>query len=334
MPAPNSQTFIYQLVATNTLLALLATCLSLLVAPTHTPKLRTPILCMIGAQTAVGAVLLFLRTRRSTPHPHSTAHRSSTLALHTRPPRRPLAAGAERVRTVPHPLRRSHLAFSRHDSAVPPPPVCVFLFVAGIRTDNQYRKQSSTAFPDMIPIRRSLASLQYENQLLRIRVNETSRENEALRARMRAALRSDLGTSTPSAVPLSGKPSSKLATSAAAAAAASSPGAVVATAATSSRALAERFHASTEFTRERARAVASDGRLILSFVNRVRLDFADSFVVHLRRLGLTNWLVGATDRTALRELRHKGVPCFDMSTNLPEGQLWASRPLAPFRARS
>ena len=41
-------------------------------------------------------------------------------------------------------------------------------------------------------------------------------------------------------------------------------------------------------------------------VNRIRLDFADSFVYHTRRLKLSNWLIGATDRTALRELRRKG----------------------------
>ena len=48
-------------------------------------------------------------------------------------------------------------------------------------------------------------------------------------------------------------------------------------------------------------------------------------MAHVRGLGLSNWLVGATDNTALRELQRASTPCFDMSTNLPEGEWpWGS----------
>ena len=53
-----------------------------------------------------------------------------------------------------------------------------------------------------------------------------------------------------------------------------------------------------------------------------RLDFAATWSAYMRRLGLTNWMVGATDATALRALLETGVPCFDLHTSLPEGE-WA-----------
>ena len=42
----------------------------------------------------------------------------------------------------------------------------------------------------------------------------------------------------------------------------------------------------------------------------------------MREIGLSNWLVGATDQRTLRSLRRAGVPCFGMKTALPEGE-WA-----------
>ena len=40
---------------------------------------------------------------------------------------------------------------------------------------------------------------------------------------------------------------------------------------------------------------------------------------------MSNWLVGATDKPALKALLKEGMPCFDMSTNLPEGEWpWGS----------
>ena len=83
---------------------------------------------------------------------------------------------------------------------------------------------------------------------------------------------------------------------------------------------------SSALTEERARVAAGPaGKLLLTFVNRIRLDFATTWVSHVRRLKMTNWLVGATDVKALRSLRRSGVPCFSMRTRLPEGEWdWGS----------
>ena len=81
--------------------------------------------------------------------------------------------------------------------------------------------------------------------------------------------------------------------------------------------------ASDKFTEAHARSVAGPSKqLLLTFVNRIRLDFALTWAAHVRELGLSNWLVGATDQRTLRSLRRAGVPCFGMKTALPEGE-WA-----------
>ena len=79
-------------------------------------------------------------------------------------------------------------------------------------------------------------------------------------------------------------------------------------------------------TEARALAVAGPRKqIILTFVNRVRLDFATTWVHHVVRLGLTNWLVGATDDGALSGLKGMRVPCFSMQTNLPQAEWdWGS----------
>ena len=70
-------------------------------------------------------------------------------------------------------------------------------------------------------------------------------------------------------------------------------------------------------TQERVDVIAGPRRqLIMTFVNRVRLDFARTWTHHVMRLSLTNWLVGATDERALSGLRAMGVPRFSMRTNL------------------
>ena len=92
-------------------------------------------------------------------------------------------------------------------------------------------------------------------------------------------------------------------------------------------------NASTEFSKERLEELAGGpGQgIILTFVNSARLDFARSWVAHLRRLGLRNWLVGATDPETLRVLLREGIPCFDMHTNLPSQTEWAwgAQPASP-----
>lgn len=82
----------------------------------------------------------------------------------------------------------------------------------------------------------------------------------------------------------------------------------------------------TGLARERAASVAGPRKqIILTFVNRVRLDFAFTWVAHVRRLKLSNWLVGATDEAAFRHLQSASTPCFSMRTNLPQGEWdWGS----------
>ena len=79
-------------------------------------------------------------------------------------------------------------------------------------------------------------------------------------------------------------------------------------------------------TQERVDVIAGPRRqLIMTFVNRVRLDFARTWTHHVMRLSLTNWLVGATDERALSGLRAMGVPRFSMRTNLPQEEWdWGS----------
>ena len=89
------------------------------------------------------------------------------------------------------------------------------------------------------------------------------------------------------------------------------------------------------FTKERVTPIAVDKKLLLSFVNIVRIDFARTWVHHVRRLGMTNWLVGATDPRAFSTLKEEGVACFDMKTNLPQGEWpWGSpsfKSLGPYK---
>lgn len=83
--------------------------------------------------------------------------------------------------------------------------------------------------------------------------------------------------------------------------------------------------ADVDFSEARVRSQAQLGQILLSFVNRVRLDFAHTWVAHVRRLGIRNYLVGATDAEALKGLLRADVQCFSMATNLPQGEWpWGS----------
>ena len=53
------------------------------------------------------------------------------------------------------------------------------------------------------------------------------------------------------------------------------------------------------FDKARLEAVAPNKQILLSFTNRVRLDFARTWAAHLVRIGLSNYLIGATDSGAL-----------------------------------
>eukprot|EP00965_Chrysotila_dentata_P210268 6185801-Pleurochrysis_carterae.AAC.2 len=61
---------------------------------------------------------------------------------------------------------------------------------------------------------------------------------------------------------------------------------------------------STEFTQERLLALAPQKQLVISFTNRVRIDFARTWAFHARAAGVAAFLIGATDRHALSELQH------------------------------
>jgi len=79
------------------------------------------------------------------------------------------------------------------------------------------------------------------------------------------------------------------------------------------------------YTRELAMRTAPAGQIVLTFTNRVRIDFATTWAEHLSRLKMRNWLVGATDQPALRGLRSAAIPSFSMRTNLPETEWdWGS----------
>mmetsp|Transcript_1565 Transcript_1565/g.3967 ORF Transcript_1565/g.3967 Transcript_1565/m.3967 type:complete len:521 (-) Transcript_1565:44-1606(-) len=82
---------------------------------------------------------------------------------------------------------------------------------------------------------------------------------------------------------------------------------------------------SESFTRARLEALAPERRVLLSFTNRVRLDFALTWAHHVRSLTMSNWMIGATDAPALEGLRRYRLPRFDMQTNLPQGEWpWGS----------
>ena len=197
--------------------------------------------------------------------------------------------------------------------------LCVFLFLAGLRMDSDTQSakaRAATGFTDLTPMHRprSLTALQFENVQLKGRINATVQKSELLRAKLRTSAskltrRSGVVVSANVA-----SPPAWMQQTAAAAAAELPP------------TTARRLSATTDFTKERAHAVAGPNKqIILTFVNKIRFDFATSWVAHVQALGLTNWLVGATDSRALKELIRTGVPCFDMRTNLPEGEWpWGS----------
>ena len=82
-------------------------------------------------------------------------------------------------------------------------------------------------------------------------------------------------------------------------------------------------NADTVLSCARLEAIGGSKRqVILSFVNTARLDFAATWAAHMRRLGLTNWLIGATDSEALRRLLDANTPCVDLHTQL-SGAEWA-----------
>ena len=56
--------------------------------------------------------------------------------------------------------------------------------------------------------------------------------------------------------------------------------------------------------------------ILVTFVNSKRADYGYTWAAHVKRLGLTNYLVGAMDTEALHKLKEKDIPTFDMASGL------------------
>ncbi|KAL1518775.1 hypothetical protein AB1Y20_003059 [Prymnesium parvum] len=56
--------------------------------------------------------------------------------------------------------------------------------------------------------------------------------------------------------------------------------------------------------------------ILVTFVNSKRADYGYTWAAHVRRLGLSNYLVGAMDGEALRKLKARAIPTFDMNSGL------------------
>uniref|UniRef100_A0A7S0IPU1 Nucleotide-diphospho-sugar transferase domain-containing protein n=1 Tax=Calcidiscus leptoporus TaxID=127549 RepID=A0A7S0IPU1_9EUKA len=79
------------------------------------------------------------------------------------------------------------------------------------------------------------------------------------------------------------------------------------------------------YTKADLLAVAPSRQILVSFTNRIRLDFANTWVSHVRAIGMSNYLIGATDDAALAGLKKMHIQCFSMRTNLPQGEWpWGS----------
>ena len=97
--------------------------------------------------------------------------------------------------------------------------------------------------------------------------------------------------------------------------------------------------ASAMLTRARLEQIGGTKRQVLiTFVNKARLDFATTWAAHVRRLGMKGWLVGATDDTAMEHLVKLSIPCFHLHTSLPTSDWgWGTgsfHALGPVKARS
>lgn len=70
-------------------------------------------------------------------------------------------------------------------------------------------------------------------------------------------------------------------------------------------------------TKERVKAHCDQHNIILvTFVNSKRADYAYTWAWHVRRLGLSNYLVGAMDGEALVKLVDRNIEAFDMESGL------------------
>lgn len=73
-----------------------------------------------------------------------------------------------------------------------------------------------------------------------------------------------------------------------------------------------KFRLTKELVQERVR----DNVIIVTFGNFAFMDFILTWVTHLERLGISNFLVGAMDTKLVEALYRKGVPVFDMGSHM------------------
>ena len=64
--------------------------------------------------------------------------------------------------------------------------------------------------------------------------------------------------------------------------------------------------------------LAKDGYLFVTWANHHYTDFAMSWVTRLKKLGLSNYMVGAMDEDILATLARRAIPTFSMQSG--EGQ--------------
>ncbi|OVA18359.1 Reticulon [Macleaya cordata] len=82
---------------------------------------------------------------------------------------------------------------------------------------------------------------------------------------------------------------------------------------------------SFQLTKELVKHRVKDNIIIVTFGNHAFMDFILNWVKHLTDLGLSNLLVGAMDTKLLEALYWKGVPVFDMKSNMDAGDVgWGS----------
>ena len=72
--------------------------------------------------------------------------------------------------------------------------------------------------------------------------------------------------------------------------------------------------------REAVHKLAKDGYLFVTWANHHYTDFAMSWVKHLKKLGLTNFLVGAMDDDVLSTLARRAIPTFSMQSGKSENE--------------
>ena len=76
-------------------------------------------------------------------------------------------------------------------------------------------------------------------------------------------------------------------------------------------------HENYALDRELVELVARDNVVLVTWANFHYLDFAENWVAHVKKCGITNYLVGAMDQEMLEALHARGIHTFSMSSGTP-----------------